>query len=81
MAEETFFKWIIKKWHFWMLSVAWAIWSASEDISSGYFISAITIIIIWTILIGLIYFIIFKIIKGIEKSVLNKIKRNSALLR
>ncbi len=74
VKKDNFFKWIIRKWHFWILSIGWGIWSAYEDILYGNIISGIEIIIIWTLIIGIIYFIIFYIIKMINRVISKKIK-------
>ncbi len=72
--ENNFFKWVIRKWHFWLLSVGWGTWSAYEDIVFGYSISAITTIIGWTLIIGLIYLIIFYIMKGINRFISKRVE-------
>ena len=72
--KQGFFKWIITKWHFWLLSVGWGTLSVYEDIISRNFGEAISTLIFWLIFIGIIYLIIFYIIKRINKAISQRVE-------
>ncbi len=72
--KKSFWEWLFKKWHFWLLSVGWGIWSASENIISGNFAEASSTVIFWTIFILVIYLIIFYIKKGINKTISKRVE-------
>lgn len=65
--EKDFFSWVVRKWHFWLLSVGWALWSAFESLLEGDFISVLGTVGGWIIVMGIIYFVIFRIKKSIKK--------------
>jgi hypothetical protein len=67
--EETFFNWVFSKWHFWLLSVLWGLWSAESTAIN--ILEFIWIVVFWIGLITFIYFIIF----SIRKSMYNQVKR------
>ena len=72
--KKRFFPWLINKWHFWLLSIGWSIWSSLEEIINGYISEALGTIIFWVLMMTLIYFIIFSIKKSITRQVREEIK-------
>ncbi len=72
--DYSFFKWLFTRWHFWILSIGWSVWSSSEEIANKNLFSAGLTIIIWTTLMVLIYLIFFQIRKWIKKFISIKVE-------
>ena len=64
-----FFKWIITKWYFWVISIAWGIWSGFEELEARYFSSFLGTLIATFLIVGFIFWIIYMIKKSISKQV------------
>lgn len=72
--QEGFFSWVIRKWHFWLLSVGWGLLSSIEELRLGFISVALGTIAGWTFIMLIIYFIVFCIKKSITKQVQEELK-------
>ncbi len=72
--DEGFFKWLFKKWYFWVLSLGWGFWSGIEELKAHNISEFLGNLLASFVIVIFIFGIVYLINKSISRKVKEEIK-------
>ena len=72
---KGFFDWLFHKLSFWIIAISYSVWSGFEELAQRNITEFLANSAVCFILVGIIYFIVYLIINGTKKKVIEEIKK------